>query len=116
MLFTPCKRWSRSEYCQIIKFTEYIFIAKHGIFSCVCKHARVSDVKVNMQICQACSKNARNLKTIDKKQDKTDQKVFGDKILFKEMPNLLLEAQNVRTSSVYGTHAIEFSVLRPLFT
>ena len=49
------------------------------IFSQVCKRARVSDFKVNMQICHIYSKVARNLKTINKKQDKNDQKVFRDR-------------------------------------
>ena len=31
---------------------------------------------------------------------------FETKILFKEMPNLLLEAKNVRISCVYETHAM----------
>ena len=39
------------------------------------------------------------------------KKVFETKTLFKEMPNLLLEAKNVRISCVYETHTI-----RPLFT
>ena len=34
------------------------------------------------------------------------KKFFKTKILFKEMPNLLLEAKNVRISCVYETHAI----------
>ena len=49
------------------------------IFSHVCKRARVSYFKVNMQICQVYSKIARYLKTIKKKQDNIDKKGFRDK-------------------------------------
>ena len=38
-------------------------------------------------------------------------KYLETKTLFKEMPNLMLEAKNVRISCVYETHTI-----RPLFT
>ena len=42
------------------------------------KRARVSDFKVNMQICRVDGKIARYLKTMNKKQEKNDQQVFGD--------------------------------------
>ena len=40
-------------------------------------------------------KIAHYLKTINKKQNKMTKKFFETKILFKEMPNLLLKAKNV---------------------
>ena len=49
------------------------------IFSHVCKRARVSDFKVNMQICQVHWKIARYLTTMKKKQDNIDKKGFRDK-------------------------------------
>ena len=44
----------------------------------MCKHTCVSDFKVNMQICWVHGKIARYLKTMNKKQEKNDQQVFGD--------------------------------------
>ena len=45
----------------------------------MCKRASLSDFKVNMQICQFHEKIARYFKTMNKKQEKNDQQVFGDK-------------------------------------
>ena len=75
------------------------------------KRARVSDFKVNMQICRVYSKIARNLETINKKQDKNDQKVFRDKNFIQRNAEFVIRSKNVRISCVYETHAI-----RPLFT
>ena len=54
---------------------------------------------------------ARYLTTMKKSKTTLTKKVFETKTLFKEIPNLMLEAKNVRISCVYETHTI-----RPLFT
>ena len=47
-----------------------------------------------------------DLKTINKNRDKMNKKFFETTILFKEMPNLVLEAKNVQISYVYESYAI----------
>ena len=54
--------------------------------------------------------------SINKKQDKSDQKHFRTKALFETVLDLLLEANNIRISYVDETHAVEFIMPRSLFT
>ena len=51
-------------------------------------------------------KNRSLLENNIKSMPKMTKMFFETKILFKEMPNLLLEAKNVRISCVYEAHAI----------
>ena len=51
-------------------------------------------------------KNRSLLENNIKSKPKMTKTFFETKILFKEMPNLLLEAKNVRISCVYETHAV----------
>ena len=51
-------------------------------------------------------KNRSLLENNIKSKPKMTKTFFETKILFKEMPNLLLEAKNVRISCVYETRAI----------
>ena len=51
-------------------------------------------------------KNHSLLENNIKSKSKMTKKFFETKILFKEVPNLLLDAKNVRISCVYETHAI----------
>lgn len=54
--------------------------------------------------------------SINKKQDKSDQKYFRTKALLETVLDLLLEAINIRISYVDETHAVEFIMPRSLFT
>ena len=54
--------------------------------------------------------------SINKKQDKSDQKYFRAKALFETVLDLLLEANNIRISYVDETHAVEFIMPRSLLT
>ena len=62
--------------------------------------------RISKSICKFVRFTHYDLKTINKNRDKMTKKLFETTILFKEMPNLLLEAKNVRISCVYETHAI----------
>ena len=54
--------------------------------------------------------------SINKKQDKSDQKYFRTKALFETVLDLLLEANNIRISYLDETHVVEFIMPRSLFT
>ena len=54
--------------------------------------------------------------SINKKQDKSDQKYFRTKALFETVLDLLLEANNIQISYLDETHVVEFIMPRSLFT
>ena len=55
--------------------------------------------------CRVHGKIARYLKTMNKKQEKNDQQVFGDE-------NFIQGSDKFAVRSVYGAHAIQSSILR----
>ena len=80
--------------------------------------AVVSDFKVNMQTCQVYLKIARYLKTINKKQDKYDQKVFRDKNFIQrssvrsEKRTNFLRVRNQR-NRIFHASAVVYLISRP---